>query len=487
MADWLNGTSTEIPSFSMPSWPSFPTWFPYIPGTAVMEYPEWPIINMPTPEPENSLFKNIRLTVRVVLFIACLIENSIAIYILCKSIKNGRKAFSRYILINMACADILATLLLYPAEFVNFHYGKNIWVVEGPPGDVLCKLYGFLFQIPGRVLLLSLVALAFHVTRNLSSKGRKEHTGKFSARLIVFFWIFAAIPSIMQIAIGKVELNICYFDPTKEDIALMMDKIHLFGFMVSGDVILTIVNLVVFCRVRRRKREIKRKREARRAGKMKEANQKKRIGDKKYTKVEHWRNNAQQEPMLSINGWCQPDGKSIPAGAIAQQQNNSSNPSETLIEMSKGNKNLNDADETNGMYDVHVNQEDDGTNSGDESDQEELSFETTRQEAKITGVASSLFVILSIIEMMFWYACVGPACIIGVENYKYVAFAIETAKSIYAAIKPGIYACIDKEFRKRYTQLSPLACCCFRRIRCHKEPNKVGARNSLSTRQVSNV
>lgn len=451
-----------------------------------MDYPEWPsIINMPTPEPENPLFKNISLAVRVVLFIFCLIENSIAIYILCKSIRNGRKVFSRYILINMACADILTTLLLYPVEFVNFHHGKNIWVVEGAPGDILCKLYGFLFGIPGRVLLLSLVALAFHVSRNLSSKGRKEHTGKFSASLIVFFWFFAAIPSIMYIAIGEVERNICYFDATKDDIALMIDKIHLFVFMVAGDGILMIVNLVVFFRVRWRKREIRRKREARRVGKMKEASQKKRIGDKKYTKDEHWQNNAQQEPVLSRNGWCQPDEKCIPAGAIPQQQNNSSNPSETLTEISNGNENLNDADETSGMYDVNIDQEDDGTNSVDESDQED-SFEMTREEAKITGVASTLFVILSIIEMMFWLACVGPDCIIGVEYYKYVTFAIEIAKSIYAATKPGIYAVIDKEFRKRYTQLSPLACCCFRRIRCLKEPNQVGTRDSLST-QVSNV
>jgi len=483
MADWPNDTSTEGPSFSIPAWFSYPTWSPYIPGTAVLEYSKWPPI-MPTPEPENALFKNISLAVRVVLFIACLIENSIAIYILCKSIKNGRKMFSQYILINMACADILTTLLLHPVEFVNFHHGKYIWVVEGPPGDVLCKLYGFLFQIPDRVLILSLVALAFHVSRNLSSKGRKEHTGKFSARLIVFFWIFAATPSIMYIAIGKVESNFCYVDPTKEDTRIMMDKIHLFVFMVSGDVILTILNPVVFFRVRRRKREIKRKREARRAGEMKEARREKRIGDKKYAKVERWRNDAQQEPMLSNNGWCQPDGKYFPAGAIPQQQNNPSNPSGTLIEMSNGNKNLNEVDEANGMYDVHVDQEDDGTISVDEPDQEE-SFETTREEAKITGVASTLFVVLSIIEMMFWYVCVGSACI-GGEYYEYVAFAIEIAKGIYAAIKPGIYAGIDKEFRKRYTQLSPLAYCCFRQIRCHKEPNQVGTRNSLST-QMSNV
>ena len=483
MADWLNDTYTEIPFPSIPAWSPYPTWPPYIPGTADQEYSEWPPI-MSTPEPENILFKNISLAVRVVLFIVCLIENSIAIYILYKSIENGRKLFSRSVLINMACADILSTLLLYPVEFVSFHHGQYIWVVEGHLGDVLCKLYAFVFHIPGRVLILSLVVLAWDVTRNLSSRGRKEQTRKFSARLLVFFWVIAAIPSIMYIAISKVQGNMCSVDWSKEEMAVMMDKIHLFVFVISGDLILTILNLVVFSRFRRRKKEIKRKREARSAGKMKgEARRKKCIGDKKYAKVElQWRKDT-QEPMLSSKGWCQPDGEYFPAGAIPQQQSNSINPSETLIEMSNGN-NFTEVDEASDMNEVQVDQEDDGTISANESDQEE-SFETTRKEAKITGVASTIFVVLSIIEAIFWYACPSPLC--NWEYFgEYVAFAIEIAKGIYAAIKPGIYAGIDKEFRKRYTQLSPLACCCFRRILCHKEPNQVGTRKSLST-QVSNV
>lgn len=121
MAGSLNDTYTENPFSLIPTWsPPWPdlTWPPYMTGP--LEYSELPTI-MSTREPENSLFKNISLAVRVVLFIVCLIENSIAIYILCKIIKNGREVFSRSILINMACADISTTVLLYPVEFVNFH------------------------------------------------------------------------------------------------------------------------------------------------------------------------------------------------------------------------------------------------------------------------------------------------------------------------------------------------------------------------------
>lgn len=456
---------TEYPS--LPTYPIWSTWSPYIPGRAILT---------PTPEPENSLFINLSLAVQVVLFVACLIENIIAIYVLCKSIKNGRKMFSRYILINMASVDIMTNLLIYPVEFVFFHHGQVIWVVEGHYGDALCKIYSFLFEIPGRVLILSLVALACDVTRNLSSKGRKEHTRNFSTRLIVFFWIFAAITSIMYISTAKVEHKMCVADEAQKETARIMNKIHLYVFVLLGDSILTILNLVVFLRFRRRKREIRRKREAMGAGRMREAHRKRRIEDNKHVKTEMYRNDA-QEPMLSNNGWCQPGGKHFPAGAIPHQQSNTSNPSETMLEVSNETKIFNEVDEANDSYDVHVDQEDGGNITADESDQEE-SFETTREEAKITSVASILFVILSISQLMFQFVCV-VAC--PREYFEYVAFAIEIAKGIYAAIKPGIYACIDKEFRKRYTQLSPLACCCFRRIRCHKKPNQVGTRKPLST------
>ena len=471
MGDW-NFTDTRSPwtpaYTENPSWPTYPTWSPYI--------PERPILT-PTPGPENSLFINLSLAVRVVLFVACLIENIIAIYVLCKTIKKGRKRFSRYILINMASADILINLLIYPVKFVYFHHGQVIWVVEGHYGDVLCKIYTFLFEIPGRVLILSLVALACDVTRNLSSTGRKEHTRNFSTSLIVFFWIFAAITSIMYISTAKVERKKCVTDGAQKETARMMHQIHLYVFVILGDLILTILNLVVFLRFRRRKREIKRKREAMRAGRMREAHRKRRIEDNKHVKIEQWRTDDAQEPMLSNNGWCQPGGKHFPAGAIPHQQSNSSNPSETLVEVSDETKIFNEVDKANDSCDVHVDQEDGGNITADESDQEE-SIERTREEAKITSVASILFVILSISQLMFQFVC-ELAC--PREYYEYVAFAIEIAKGVYAAIKPGIYACIDKEFRKRYTQLSPLACCCFRRIRCHKEPNQVGTRKPLST------
>ena len=83
------------------------------------------------------------LAVRVVLFVICLVENSIAIFILYKNIRKGRKTFARYTLISVACTDILNALLYYLAEFVRFKHGELVWLVQGQAGDFLCKIYVF--------------------------------------------------------------------------------------------------------------------------------------------------------------------------------------------------------------------------------------------------------------------------------------------------------------------------------------------------------
>lgn len=65
------------------------------------------------------------------------------------------------------------------------------------------------------------------------------------------------------------------------------------------------------------------------------------------------------------------------------------------------------------------------------------------------GVILILFVVLLIIEVLFWYVCLGFICFW--EYYgEYVVFVIEIVKGIYVVLKFVIYVGIDKEFRKRY-------------------------------------
>ncbi len=254
------------PAYSW-SWSTAPTEFP-LNLSEVPTIPDYsytmPLVP-PTEEP--SIFHTrISLAVRVVLFVICLIENSIAIFILCKSIRKGRKTFARYTLISVAFADILSAIVYYPAQFVWFSHGEYVWLVQGQAGDVLCKIYAFLAQIPFKVLVFCLVALACDVTRNLSTKGRREHTRQFSAILILVFWLIATGLSSMHIVISKVEFNMCVVDPVKYETAVMMNLIHSYMLVIPANSILAILNLVIYCRVWRRKKEItRREREVRRA------------------------------------------------------------------------------------------------------------------------------------------------------------------------------------------------------------------------------
>ena len=376
-------------------------------------------------------------------------ENSIAIFILYKNIRKGRKTFARYTLISVACTDILSALLYYPAEFVRFKHGEFFWLVQGHTGNVLCNLYSFLIQIPGKVLVFCLVALACDVTRNLSSKGRREHTREFSAILILFFWLIAAGPSSMNIVISKVEFKICVIDPAKYRTAAVINFIHSYMLVLPANLTLTILNLVIYYRVRRIKKEITRKQKVRKAGRMKVHRQRKRNGDHaKNAEAQQLTDEARE--MLSSKS-CEP-------GGVFPQQ------------MSTRTKTFNGGSDSG---DVDVVEEDQSAT--------EESFGMTREEAKIESATSSIFAFLSIIVLILPYICDGPGC------SEYVFFTIQIAANIHAVIKPGIYAITDKEFGESYKQLSPFACCCFRRIRCHTVPPPGGIRNSLSSQKSKTV
>ena len=198
---------------------------------------------------ESSFGKNHLCRARIFLFITCLVENSIAVLILRKSVRNeGRKTFAQYMLISIACADILTALVYYPAIFVQFSHGEFVWLVQGRIGDILCKLYYFLVNLPDKVVRLSLIGLACDVVRNSSSKGRKEHTKKFIIVVTTLLWIAASGFSAVYLGISKVQIsfNECRSTETNSQFVFMLNLM----FVVSASMILAILNIVVFIRVK---------------------------------------------------------------------------------------------------------------------------------------------------------------------------------------------------------------------------------------------
>ena len=392
----------------MDSWnhTSPPLWwynFTY-PNFIIPTLPDFDTGALPLTEVTNPVLEKITFAVRVFLFITCLVENSIAVFILCKSVRNaGRKTFAQHMLISIACADILTALVYYPGVFA----------LQGRIGDILCKLpYNFLVNLPGKVLSLSLIGLACDAARNSSLKGRKEHTKKFSIIVTTLLWIAATGFSAVYLGIGKGQSSFQFNECRPTELAASMLNLV---FVVSADIILAILSFVVFIQVKRR------------GGEMKERNRQEREMARLHSKTGSYReiihhngreSCAEERVMETSNSW----------------------------ELQSMGSEINDVEPQ------------DSENVTGQSAEEER-FQTTRNEAKITGAVSFPFIILSITTLIFPLICFSCSM--------YVSYAVQMAGEIFAAIKPAIYACADKEFRKRYKLLSPFACCCFRRVRCH--------------------
>ena len=434
----------------------------------------------PTPQPNydpetllsevtNPVLKNIIFAVRVFLFITCLVENGIAVYILQESVKiAGRKTFAQYMLISIACADILTAFVHYPAVFVQFSHGEFVWLVEGLIGDILCRLYNFLVNLPGKVVSLSLIGLAIDAVRNSWSKGRKEYTKKESVKNVAVIWIGAAGLSAYYLVQSTVHRGLQFNECRSETSNLkVMNQV----FVLCTDIILAILNTVVFIQVKRRGRETK------------ERNRQEREMTKPYSATGRHRHithhtDREMQPATSRES-CIAEDRVIEASdpseppsmgsevlsemASAKETGNALGNTEASMTDSKTSA-VNEVSKThakgkeptkvkskNGVNDVEAR----GSENTIGQAVEEEKFLTT--EAKIMAAISIPFIILSIVILILFLVCLS--CSI------YLLYAVLIAQEIFAVIKPTIYDKTDNEFRERYRQLSPFACCCFRRAR----------------------
>lgn len=480
--------------FTLPHNLTIPTEWPW--GKSIFLYysaiPTFPVPdhNSRMTRTKTPVFDDITLALRTFLFIACLVENSIAVFILqTQKTRNGRKTFASFMFTSIACADILTAITYYPAVFVVFSEGSFDLLVKGTIGDILCKFYNFLVNLPGNVSIFSLIALACEAIRNSSSKGRKEHNKNFSIAVTTLLWIMAAVFSAVSLGVRAIhtsyQLNECSINPLNREILPMLNA----GFVASVDIVLAFLNFVVLVRVKRRGREMKmrtRERVVRRHSAKR--GRRRRIGPQFVAQ-----NDQEMQPTGTSRGGCGLEDR----GAIeASQQAGPSSGPDTVIDISPakedegqfGNTETTEIaskmPETNEVSNNQTkrrghepeNGVDDMKTQGSEivtgqSVQEE-SFQTTKTEAKITGAVSFLFVILSITVLILQLVC--TSCNV------YVFFAVGMAEEIFTVIKPGIYASAGKGFRKRYKQLSPFACCCLWRVRCQEVRMPRGANEALN-------
>lgn len=445
-------------TFSVPTFP---------PGYKNWDVPSEPAAQNPI---KDSVYT---LVLHIILFTICLSENTITLFILYSKIKAGKQTFAQYMLINIACVDILTSLTHYPPIFVKFTHGGFVWLAQGLAGDVLCTLYNFLLHLPEKVLILTLVSLACDAVRNSSPKGRREHSKKFSLIVVVLFWITASGFSAIYFRISKVQPNMdhqAYMCSTAQDSRITvttLNLIHSFVFVATADAILTIVGVVVFIKVRRRLKEMNKHKQDKdktqsrvRKGCKREINLKK--DNKVYDGLSESIADVGQEMQAMTSSGNRADVETVghsgsssisPVASKDDKENHDVVATEKDTNASlvrKSRKTVGSQKKERGKQ-FH-NPRDEETQDTRQHTRER--FKTTQIEAKIMGAISSLFVIISLTQLVLQMAC--PSCSV-------YLFAVEIAAELYTVIKPEIYAIIDKEFRKKYKQFSPIACCCFRR------------------------
>lgn len=443
-----------------------------IPATIPPDYKNWDVPSEPAAQNpiEDSVYT---LVLHIILFVICLSENTITLFILYSNIKEGKKTFAQFMLINIACVDILTSLTYYPPIFVKFAHGGFVWLAQGLAGDVLCTVYNFLLHLPEKVLILTLVSLACDAARNSSPKGRREHSKKFSLIVVVLLWVTASGFSAIYFRMSKVQLNRdhqAYMCSTAQDSPISVTTlkfIHSFAFVVTADAILTILDVVVFIKVRRRLKEMNKHKQDKdktqsrvRNGRKRGINLKK--DNKVYDGLAESVADVGQEMQTMTRG-----GNGTDVVTVGHSESSSISPV-----VSKDDKEKHDVVATEKDTNASLvrksrktvgsqkkergkqfqNRRDEETQDTRQHSQER--FKPTQIEAKIVGAISSLFVIISLTQLVLQMAC---------SSCSVYLFAVEIAAELYTVIKPAIYAIIDKEFRKKYKQFSPIACCCFRR------------------------
>ncbi|XP_031555982.1 neuropeptide Y receptor type 6-like [Actinia tenebrosa] len=99
-----------------------------------------------------------------------------------------------YLIVNMAVSDLLVPLVAMPWSIWNFAT-KSEWLVDGPLGEALCKLFPFLFHISPLVSSISLVIIAFQRFIAVVYRNRRQNLSRKTR------WIAIAFPWIVAMAI----------------------------------------------------------------------------------------------------------------------------------------------------------------------------------------------------------------------------------------------------------------------------------------------
>ena len=152
----------------------------------------------------NPTAENIGITIAYCLIFLVSLAGNTVIGVMVYKIKTMRKPINFFIA-NMAMSDLLLPIILIPREIKALYIDS--WLIDGPLGQVLCKLVGFLADVSFAVSIQSLVLIAVD---RFGAVVYPLRSPLISSKLCPFFilatWIVAmAIHSLYLVAFKLVE------------------------------------------------------------------------------------------------------------------------------------------------------------------------------------------------------------------------------------------------------------------------------------------
>ncbi|XP_078373896.1 neuropeptide receptor 22-like [Oculina patagonica] len=141
---------------------------------------------------DNDVSKGAKIAAYLIIFLACLLGNSLLIAVVYKNANQRMRTASNYFIVNMACADMFLVAYMIPQNMILTAYDHR-WLINGVAGEVFCSLFFFAGQMSILVSTGSLFFIALDRYFLVFYPLKRMITLRTARRIIAAVWTFAII------------------------------------------------------------------------------------------------------------------------------------------------------------------------------------------------------------------------------------------------------------------------------------------------------
>ena len=165
---------------------------------------------------DDDVGKGARIAALLVIFLACLLGNSLLIAVVYKNTNQRMRTPSNYFIVNLACADMFLVAYMVP-QIIVLTACDFKWLISGSAGEVFCSLFFFVGQMSVLVSTGSLFFIALDRYFLVFYPLKRTITLQIARRIIAVVWISAIIFTAPLFIMGSlIELRsgfqVCTFN-----------------------------------------------------------------------------------------------------------------------------------------------------------------------------------------------------------------------------------------------------------------------------------